>query len=195
MPKYKVENLLNTQVTLEDLGITLAPRGGVDSTQFVDSVSFERSKSAKSNAKYIRATPINDAQPAKGFKLWGINKVQEKPAPPEPVAPALKVNIESSPQIRAMANHVEGLDKKVDEVIRMLRLGITIGSGSVGIPSASTKEASSTVGFVDPMYIPTSITPAKVGDSNVQVSSQTSEAGSLDEAAAALRNLKKSKKV
>lgn len=195
MPKYKVENMLNTQVTLEDLGITLAPRGGVDSIQFVDSISFERSKSAKSNAKYIRATPINDSQPSKGFRLWGVNKVLEKPAPPEPAAPPLKVNIESSPQIRAMANHVEGLDKKVDEVIRMLRLGITLGTGSAGIPTVTTREAATTPGFVEPMYIPTNITPAKVGDSNVQVSSQTSESTTLDEAAAALRNLKKSKKV
>ena len=195
MPKHKIENLLNTQLVLEDLGVTLAPRGGVDSVKYIDSMSYERSASAKANSKFIRAIQVNDAPPVKGAKLWGINKPSVKETPPEPMAPPLKVNIDSSPQFKQIANHVEGLDKKVDEVIRMLRLGITIGSGNVGIPSVSTRESSVSAGYQDPHFIPTSITPAKVGDSNVQISSQTTEASSLDEAAAALRNLKKSKKV
>lgn len=194
MLKHKVENLLNTQLVLEDLGITLAPRGGLDSTKLVDSSSVERSKSIKQNAKYIRVTKIVE-QPSARPRLWGVNPPKVSDPAPEPVAPPLQISIDSSPQLKSVVSHVEGLDKKVDEVIRMLRLGITVGSGTVGIPTISTREASTTAGFEEPIFLPTSITPAKVGESNVHVESQTSESSTLDEAAAALKSLKKSKKV
>lgn len=194
MPKHKIENLLNTQLILEDLGITLAPKGGADSIGYVDSGSFERSRSVRENVRHIRVTPIPDVVSPRPIKLWGIQKAVPPPPPPEPSALPV-VSVDNGQQLKSVVNQVDGLDKKVDEVIRMLRLGITVGGAGQGIPNIPTPEAASTSGFSEPMYFPKSIASGQVGDSNIQVSSQTTDASSFDEAAAALKNLKKIKKV
>jgi len=199
MPRYRIENKLDSNLLLEDVGVTLSPRGGVDSIKIIDENTFLKSRSIKNNINYLSVALLPDVRKSASPKPGVVTKKSQvsvtKVTPEVPSRP-LNINIDSSPVIKNVQNQVDGLDKKVDEVIRMLRLGITIGQPGEHLPPVvGTKEAMRTPGYADPLYIPSSITPSEVKDSNVQISSQTSDTSSLDEAAEALKRLKKAKKV
>lgn len=166
---HKITNILNTSITIEDLGLRLS----AGESRNITAEAYSKSEDIKKNARFIRV----DAIYAASLGTTG-NSNSEKPI--------VTIPIQKNESIPVVVNDTAHLEKKLDDIYSMLSTLTNQKSQSI----QSTQVVTGSFGTIkDPMFIPSSIVPV-----DVEVSTKASEQQvdkDIDDSKNSLRKLRK----
>ena len=169
---YRITNVLNTSLTIEDLGFILS----AGESRRISAEAYSRSEDIKRQSRFIKVDTMYVAN-----NNHFMNSGSEKPIVTIPVP---KNNLASA--IIGDSNPAK-LEKKLDDIYSMLS---TLMNQKASIPVQQVQPKTEPVQTLkEPMFIPSSIVPI-----NVEFSTQASEQHiekDIEDSADSLRKLRK----
>lgn len=191
---YKIFNLLNTSIKIEDLGITLQSRGGQDGVCTISSDSYNRSSSLKDllNKKWVSAQPVHTVVTNSHVPT----RVPQASPPDDSLRDSNAVSIQ---------NDIRALNSKFDEMLAAFRtasqtpapapapapvyIQVPMQTGSY-TPGQHQTHISSQPD--NPIFIPSSIVP-KGADVHISSNEESSAVEDFEDSLAALKAARKKK--
>ena len=167
MTLYRITNILNTSLTIEDLGLILA----AGEHRLISADAYSRSEDIQRQSRYLKTHTICVANTDTEDKV--IARVgHERPIVTFP-APPVKQDL-SSAVVKDSAADIIGLEKKIDGLYSLLNKLVSksevnvVQSASLNLDESRSTSIPTNV-LQDPMFIPKSIIP------NAKVSTETVE--------------------
>ena len=175
MLAYEVENITNLAITIEDCGILLS---GFGSKARIPEEQFLKSKSLLGIQSMIKWKKITIPD------IWPFAKSVPNPAIVHNVIPQER----SAPASSANDNRISILLDRMDRLIQVMER-----SGGSSLSVEKEHVSSSYHALDEPLFIASNLIP-KDAESRLEVRTSSSESDSLDEAAKALRAIRKGRK-
>lgn len=164
MTLYRITNILNTSLTIEDLGLILS----AGEFRLISSDAYSRSEDIQKQSRYLKINTICVANSDTENKI--PSKIShEKPIVVFPTS-LTKQNLASA-VVNDSTSDLSGLEKKIDGLYSLLTELISKPQASIAhqITSNSNNSIESIDTLQDPMFIPKSITPdAKVSTETIE---------------------------
>lgn len=186
MTLYEVSNNLSTSLVIEDIGVTLQARGGVDSSKVITDNMHGMSSDIRKmvQLKWVTVS-LRQASARRPMSIWPLSGLAHQPSRPPTPEPAVKAvpALPSGPDISSITSCVARLDDAMVEVLRFLRFGAAhgVGPSAPGAPMIPQ----------DPIFLPSRMVPE--AEVRMTVSSSETEASSFDESKEALAKLRQKK--
>lgn len=186
---YKILNLLNTSVNIEDLGITLQSRGGQDGSCVISSDSYVRSASLRDllNKRILSAQPI--------YNTITVRHVSSS-APQVPQNTPVSEDTQNDSNILSLQNEIRAMNSRFDEILTVLRTAPPTASPvyvQMPIQTAHPGQHDYTSSQPDdPIFIPSSIVP-KGADVHISSNEESSPVEDFEDSLAALKAARKKK--
>lgn len=173
----RITNLIPSAVFIEDIGVRLAWKGS-SSIVSLDVANRSKSLSEAIKKKQVSKTIVSNSMPP---RVWPLQK--EKPK--RVVEPDSK-----DQEISNLRGDINGLKSQLEAILQAVQHG---NSRPIVMQQGTGAQISTLVDHDDPMFIPEQIVPKQITESRIKVKSDEVNKGDFDEAAAALKKLRKNK--
>jgi hypothetical protein len=180
---YRLISQLNTSFTIEELQIHFSGKGSVC---IVNKEAADNSKelSVRLSSRHVIKQPFHSAKSVTSpMGVWPFLK----PKPEEPES--------KDDEVKKLKNEISGLNSKLDELVTLVKSGISIMSSRPNQTIQQIQPGSNTnsVPLIDePKFIPSKIVPDEIkGNITVQEGEESRE--DLSSISSSLKNLRKKK--
>ena len=203
MMAWRVSNLLNTSLSVEDLGITLQARGGTDSSVTISDESRYSSKSLRNleSAKWVSVTLLNVGAPK--MPAWPFSKPSIPPSAPNPAPinspsgalPPIPA-IRPAPPDPAMFEVIKKLESTIAELAAAIRStpppSFHPSTTTMWPPPDGAMNPFPTTPSGEAVFMPSSILP-KDAKAEIKVQVEEASADDVSDAADALKKMRRNR--
>ena len=200
MTSYKITNLIQSSVVIEDIGVFLPCKG---SSVILNESVVSSSKDLKSHKNWLKVEPYN-MKPKKSVNIWPFTKSNHKVDRPNLVPQQFSQQVPQQLQIVQPIKHdaqdikdmrqmmheiVKHVQRITDQVTKLSSVQVPVQQ--IQYQNVMSSVSQDVIGPNEPMFIPSQILPKKAEVRINSVKDEVKQDSGVEEAMAALRKLRK----
>jgi hypothetical protein len=186
---YEVSNNLSTSLVVEDIGVSLQARGGLDSSRVITQNMRDSSSDLRKMIQ-MRWVTVSSRPPAMSpVPVWPLSGIRtspvDVPAQPAPAAaPPPAAVVPPVQDVSSLVSSVSHLDGMMSEILSILKRGGAPHGLPLPAQSPHFQQPSQ-----DPFFIPSKVVPD--AEAKITVASSETDSKEFDESKKALSKMRK----